>query len=142
MKKILVMGLPNAGKTTMARALMKQLKQHNKTVNWFNADRVREDFNDWDFSDKGRLRQAARMFYLARDSKTDYVICDFVCPTKLAYALFEPQHIIWMDTINQSKYEDTNQIFTPPTQYDFRVTEKDAVKYAEDIARKIINGSI
>ena len=126
----------------MARAVMKQFQQQGKSVKWFNADRVREDFNDWDFTDSGRLRQAARMYYLARDAKTEYVICDFVCPTLLMRALFEPDYVIWMDTIKESKYQDTNQIFTPPTQYDFRIVEKDAQKYAEDIVRKIINGSI
>ena len=136
------MGLPHAGKTTMARALMKQLKLEGKIVKWFNADQVREDFNDWDFTEQGRLRLAARMYYLARDAKVDYVICDFVCPIPLMRYLFEPQFVIWMDTIKESRYEDTNKLFTPPTKYDFRVTEKDAQKYTESIARKIINESI
>jgi len=142
MQKILVMGLPGAGKTTMARALMKQLKHHNKSVKWFNADRVREDFNDWDFSDNGRLRQSARMYYLAKQSKENYVICDFVCPTKLMYALFEPQITVWMDTIKEGRYEDTNKIFTPPSKYNFKITEKDAAKHAAIIIGKILNGSI
>jgi len=142
MKKILIMGLPGAGKTTFARALLKQLTNHKQSVKWFNADKVREDFNDWDFTDSGRLRQAARMYYLARDEKTNYVICDFVCPTLLMRALFEPQITIWIDTIKEGRFEDTNLIFTPPTQYQFCIKEKDANKYAESIARKIINGSI
>jgi adenylylsulfate kinase len=82
------------------------------------------------------------MYYLARDQKTDFVICDFVCPTLLMRALFEPQVTIWMDTIKEGQFEDTNKIFTPPIQYQFRIQQKDANKYAESIARKIINGSI
>ena len=56
MKKILIIGLPGAGKTTLAHALNRRLKS-----NWLNADEIRKKFNDWDFSKKGVLRQAKRM---------------------------------------------------------------------------------
>ena len=56
-QRILIMGLPGAGKTTLAKELKKQLEALGKSVQWLNADAVREKFNDWDFSDAGRLRQ-------------------------------------------------------------------------------------
>ena len=54
--KILVMGLPGAGKTHLAERLQKVLN-----CAWYNADKVREMANDWDFSPEGRVRQANRM---------------------------------------------------------------------------------
>ena len=56
MKKILIMGLPGSGKTTLAKKLKSKLK-----ADWLNADKVRKKFNDWDFSKKGVLKQAKRM---------------------------------------------------------------------------------
>ena len=48
MKKILIMGLPGAGKTTLASKLVPLLK-----AKWVNADQVRKKANDWDFSRRG-----------------------------------------------------------------------------------------
>ena len=141
------MGLPSAGKTTLAQALIDQFLNHGKTVNWFNADQVRKDNDDWDFSDTGRLRQAARMHHLAKDSEADFVICDFVCPTPLLRLIFGPDYTIWVDTIEESSYEDTNDIFTPPKHFDFRVVQKNAEHYSKLIAEILLakennNGSI
>ncbi len=76
--KILVMGLPGAGKTTLAEKLSKKL-----SAEWINADKVRKEFNDWDFSKDGRLRQAKRMRNLAKKATDSgkIVVADFVCPT-------------------------------------------------------------
>lgn len=141
------MGLPAAGKTTLAKELIDQIIQRGKTVKWFNADQVRKDNNDWDFSDTGRLRQAARMHELAKNSDADFVICDFVCPTPLLRLIYGPDITIWVDTIKESQYEDTNDVFTPPTHFDFRVVQKNAEHYAKLIADIIVykennNGSV
>ena len=76
--RILIMGLPGSGKTTLAKELLECMKDSG-TV-WYNADDVRKMHNDWDFSLKGRLRQAQRMHHLAMDSDSNHVIVDFVCP--------------------------------------------------------------
>ena len=78
--RILIMGLPGSGKTTLAEALRDLIQDNNKTAEWFNADLVRQAYNDWDFSDRGRIRQSVRMRELADKIKSDYAICDFVCP--------------------------------------------------------------
>ena len=62
--KVLIFGLPNSGKTTLAKKLYEELKW-----SWFNADEVRKQFNDWDFSPEGRLRQALRMKKLCEEQE-------------------------------------------------------------------------
>ena len=78
--RILVMGLPGAGKTTLSTQIVEKIKNAGKTIAWLNADEIRKKFDDWDFSIEGRIRQSVRMRQLADDSDTDYVICDFVAP--------------------------------------------------------------
>jgi adenylylsulfate kinase len=155
-QRILIMGLPGSGKTYMAEALKKYLEQHgvsqklgmaetlpitglNATVTWFNADDVRRKYNDWDFSKEGRIRQSLRMLEFALSSSTDYVICDFVAPIPEMRNNFKADWTIWMDTIEEGRFEDTNRMFVPPEVYDFRVTEKNAEKWAEFIGNHIID---
>jgi adenylylsulfate kinase len=137
-KKILIMGLPGSGKTFLATALKKYLEQKGKTVTWFNADQVRKDFDDWDFTPVGRIRQSKRMFELAENSTTDYVICDFVAPLVEMRNNFKSDWTVWVDTIEKGRYEDTNKAFVPPDQYDFRIIEQDADKWAEFIGEHLI----
>lgn len=127
MKKILIMGLPGAGKTTLASKLVPLLR-----AKWLNADIVRKKANDWDFSPEGRIRQAHRMKKLAEDFIKDgfYVVADFVCPTSTSREIFNPDFIIWLDTIKAGRFEDTNEIFTPPEKYDLKVTTQDAEKWS------------
>jgi adenylylsulfate kinase len=155
MKKILIMGLPGSGKTTLAIALKKYLELHGKisydraliepinytkcVVNWFNADDIRRKYNDWDFSNEGRIRQSLRMFQFSMESGGDYVICDFVAPLVEMRNNFKADWTIWVDTIKESKYEDTNKVFVEPEIYDFRVIEKNAEKWAKFIGEHIIN---
>ena len=117
-KKILIMGLPGAGKTYLANILHKIID-----AVWINADKVRSEANDWDFSPEGRKRQANRMKNLADSalSKNKHVIADFVCPTPQTRKDFDADFIIWMDTIGKSLYEDTNKLFEIPKKYDLRI---------------------
>lgn len=133
------MGLPGAGKTFLAERLKKQLETGGKTVGWLNADEVRRHFNDWDFSREGRIRQSLRMRDLADESNTDFVIVDFVAPLPEMRHNFKADWVIWMDTIDAGRYEDTNKMFVPPEVYDFRITEKDGDKWAEFIADHILD---
>ena len=133
--KILIMGLPGSGKTYLAERLQPLLN-----AAWYNADKVREMANDWDFSPKGRVRQSLRMRNLA-DFETKHnrtVLCDFVCPTKETQNIFHPDIIIWMNTIKKGRYEDTNKMFENPTNVDYEVNEFNDKNHNE-IAKKIID---
>ena len=138
-KKILIMGLPGSGKTYLAQCLKKTLESDDKSVVWFNADEVRQKYNDWDFSHEGRIRQSKRMRELA-DSYTDvyYVICDFVAPLSEMRNNFKADWTIWVDTIEKGRFEDTNKAFVPPEVYDFRITEQNGEKWSEFIAAHIL----
>jgi len=153
-QRILIMGLPGSGKTYLASALKTYLEQHGTradygellpttgfaaTVTWFNADDVRRKYNDWDFSKEGRIRQSLRMLEFALTTVTDYVICDFVAPIPEMRNNFKADWTIWMDTIESGRFEDTNQMFIPPEVYDFRITEKNAEKWAEFVGTHIID---
>ena len=143
-RRILIMGLPGAGKTFMAQALKKKLEscQHEGygvTVSWFNADDVRRHYDDWDFSLPGRIRQSHRMRELAESVDTNYVICDFVAPLTEMRNNFRADWTIWMDTIDHGRYEDTNRVFVEPEMYDFRITEKDADKWADFVGDHILD---
>ena len=125
MKRILIMGLSGTGKTTFAEQLRKELSALNKTVLWYNADNIRERYNDWDFSYEGRIRQAKRMKQLADISVSDYVICDFVAPFQEMRDIFDADYIIWMDTEKSSSYKDTDNIFEKPKNANYIITSKD-----------------
>ena len=136
MKIILVMGLPGAGKTTLADELAPSLNAKR-----LNADEVRKAANDWDFSEEGRIRQSKRMaeFALKLKDEGNYVIADFIAPTPEARKLFPADYIIWVDTINKGRFEDTNQMFVKPKTFNYHVTTKDAKKWALKISEEIKN---
>ena len=85
--KILIMGLPGSGKTTLASSLLKLIN-----AKLLNADEVRKEFNDWDFSKEGRVKQAKRMADLANKYKMEghIVIADFICPIPEGREIFAP----------------------------------------------------
>ncbi len=128
--KILIMGLPGAGKTTLASKLVPLLN-----AEWLNADKIRKEANDWDFSENGRIRQAKRMADAATRIKKNnkHVVADFICPTKEARKLFNADYVIWVNTIKKGRFEDTNHMFEPPNKCNFKVLEKNAEFYAKKI---------
>jgi len=132
--KILVMGLPGSGKTFLTERLVPLLN-----AAWYNADKLREMSNDWDFSNEGRLRQSKRMRTFADFEKSNnrYVVCDFVCPTKETRDNFDPDILIWMDTIKEGRFEDTNRLFENPDKVDFHITEWNDHNHS-DIAKEIL----
>ena len=130
------MGLPGAGKTTLADELAPLLNAKR-----LNADEVRKAANDWDFSEEGRTRQAKRMadFALQLKNEGNYVIADFICPTPKARSLFPADYVVWVDTIKEGRFDDTNKMFIKPSKYDFHVTTQDAKNWAPKIYKKIKN---
>jgi len=158
-KRILVMGLPGAGKTYFAERLKKYLEDNSNLqtmptwrianyesmpasytsrVDWFNADDVRKKYNDWDFSRDGRIRQSIRMFEFALSCTGDFVICDFVAPLKEMRDNFKADWTIWIDTIDAGRYDDTNKMFVPPAEYDFRITEQNAEHWVKFVGEHIL----
>tara|TARA_B110000438_G_C15691201_1_gene596842 strand:- start:55 stop:834 length:780 start_codon:yes stop_codon:yes gene_type:complete len=135
-KKILIMGLPGSGKTTLASKLAVLLN-----AKWLNADKIREELNDWDFSPEARLKQAKRMSDFADKyiKEGHYVVADFICPVPKARELFNADYIVWVDTIKKGRFEDTNEMFIKPENFDFHVTTKNAELISYQIADQIIS---
>lgn len=129
--KILIFGLPGSGKTTLAKRLSDIIE-----CDWYNADVIRQEYNDWDFSKEGRIRQSNRMQELSNYSTKPYVICDFVAPTEEIRNRFNSDISIWMNTISSSRYEDTNNVFQIPTKVDLEINNFDY--NIKDILNKLI----
>ena len=128
------MGLPGSGKTTLANELAPLLNAKR-----LNADEVRKEANDWDFSEEGRKRQSKRMadFAIKLKNEGNFVVTDFICPTPEARRLFPADYIIWVDTIKEGRFDDTNKMFVKPDKFDFHVTTQDAKNWASKIIKGI-----
>ena len=128
------MGLPGSGKTTLANELAPLLNAKR-----LNADEVRKEANDWDFSEDGRKRQSKRMaeFAIKLKDEGNFVVADFICPTPEARRLFPADYIIWVDTIKEGRFDDTNKMSVKPDKFDFQVTTQDAKNWASKIIKEI-----
>ena len=135
--KILIMGLPGSGKTTLAKLLAPML---NAVL--LNADEVRKQADDWDFTAEGRQRQSIRMRTLAEEAVNNnrVVVADFICPTESTRKNFGSDYTVWMDTIKEGRFDDTNKMFETPSTFDFKVSHKEADMWAylikQDITEK------
>jgi len=118
--KILIFGLPGSGKTTLAKPFAELIGGVH-----INADAVREAYDDWDFTPEGRMRQAQRMRHLADGvvMAGKIAVADFVCPTEATRAEFDPDYTVWMDTIKEGRFEDTNAMFEQPPECDYHVAQ-------------------
>ncbi len=115
--KILIMGLPDSGKTWLASRIAKKFN-----IPFWDADVVRKIYNDWDFSIQGRDRQSMRMRKLAEVDPIS--ISAFIAPLPGYIRNFFPDKLIFMDTVRECQYEDTNKLFQPPQKSDIRIIKR------------------
>ena len=128
--RILVFGLPGSGKTTLAKLIAEKTGYA-----WFNADVVRSEYNDWDFSEEGRSRQLQRMMLLSHSAEN--TICDFVAPTGAVRRKFDADESIWMNTIQSGRFADTNALFECHDNYSIEITTFDAEKWTDLIIKEL-----
>ena len=130
------MGLPGSGKTTLAKLLVPMFN-----AVWLNADEVRKEADDWDFTSEGRIRQANRMKTLAQEAvdANRVVVADFICPTESTRQDFGADYTIWMDTIKEGRFDDTNKMFEEPKNPNFIVKHFEADMWAFLIKQDILD---
>jgi len=130
-KRILVFGLPGSGKTTFSKKLLLP------NMDYYNADEIRKKFNDWDFSIAGRKLQSVRMLSMTVDSKMNkrHSIADFVAPFDKKRQSYDIK--IWMNTISESKYKDTNEIFEKPKTCNFEIKDYNYENIIKEIHNEI-----
>ena len=129
--KILIFGLPGSGKTTLAKPFAELINAVH-----INADAIRTQYDDWDFTPEGRLRQAERMRHLADGvvSAGKIAVADFIAPTFLSRVKFKADFEVWIDTIEEGRYEDTNAMFEKPLECNYHVE-----KWFDDTPQDLLN---
>lgn len=135
-RKILIMGLPGAGKTTLATALAPLLGAVH-----FNADAVRANINrDLGFAPADRVEHARRMGWLC-DRVVEaggWAIADFVCPTPEARAAFGEAFVVFVDRIEAGRFADTNRLFVRPDRVDLHVGPEGTPTYWAERAQALL----
>jgi hypothetical protein len=122
---IQIIGLPGSGKTTLATALADRINAVH-----LNADYVRATINsDLGFAPEDRVEHARRMGEMARmlSGQGLIVVIDFICPTTDTRTAFgKPDILVWMDTITEGRFEDTNKLWEVPTEFDYHFVSYDS----------------
>jgi nicotinamide riboside kinase/phosphopantetheine adenylyltransferase len=134
-RKILIMGLPGSGKTTLAEKLVVKLN-----AAWFNADAVRQDiYSELGFSPEDRLEHAERMGKLCKWASMNgsYAVADFVCPTKETRNAFDADFVVWVNRIEEGRYEDTNKMFEQPEDYDVKLEGGTPEEWVDEVINKL-----
>ena len=130
---VLIVGLPGAGKTSLAQELVSRTGAIH-----LNADAVRADLNsDLGFTTIDRLEQARRMGSMARllSAQGFLVIVDFVCPTKETRKMFgKADFTFWVSRIEEGRYENTNRMWEDLSEgeYDLKINKGLTVKQEAD----------
>ena len=118
-KIILVYGLPGSGKTTFSKELHKQLENSilihaddvRKDVNYENLD-LRGNNKNMAFHHMKEVLLAEHLKELINSTDNDYVIVDFVAPTKESRKIIGGDVGVWLNTIQNKKYKNTKNIFS------------------------------
>ena len=132
--RVLVTGRPTSGKTAFSRVLA-----HAIGCPMIDADEVRGEANDWDFSVAGRERQAQRMRDKA-DAIGGVVVASFVCPTERTRAIFDAHFLIFLELHGPSPHADTDALFQPPRFYDVRMWRFPLPEEIRDLAADVMRG--
>ena len=134
MIKILVYGLSGSGKTTFAKKLADKLAFVH-----LESDTIRRMFKDWDFSQEGRERQSKRMLKLTKMvPEFSGCVVDFICPYEKNRKGYD--FTIWMDTVEKSKYPDTDKIFQKPNEVDYKVNNFQYDDVINNIMGELVRG--
>jgi len=116
----LIIGLPGSGKTALATLLVAKTNSIH-----LNADQIRAELSsDLGFTIEDRIEQARRIGAIARllSNQGKDVVVDFICPTEQTRQAFGfADKIVWMDRIEEGRYQDTNSIWEDPIKYDLRI---------------------
>lgn len=125
---IQIIGLPGSGKTTLATALADRINAVH-----LNADYVRSKINsDLGFTIEDRIEHSRRMGEIARmlSKQGVNVVVDFICPTVATRESFgKPDILVWMNTIEEGRFEDTNKMFVKPDTFDIIFDSHDMDEY-------------
>jgi nicotinamide riboside kinase len=128
-RRILIMGLPGSGKTTLADELHELILSLGLRSRWLNENRLKEEYPNL------TMDQIQEM---ANDATVDYVVGDFEARKSHERRYFNAHYMIWINTIAEEDYQFLNYGFEPPFRYNVCVTTKDAPKWAREIFRHIL----